>query len=98
MPLLRLCSAPNCGSMQPEPRCPQHRQRTARQRGYSTRWDQIARAYRRANPLCAVCARPATVVDHIISKRAGGSDEWRNLQSMCARCHARKTASERGLG
>ena len=57
--------------------------------------------FRRRNPLCAdpfgfhaAAGRIVVVeqVDHIVPRAAGGTDEWSNLQSLCARCHARKTA------
>jgi 5-methylcytosine-specific restriction endonuclease McrA len=30
------------------------------------------------------CGEPATVVDHIISRRQGGSDDVSNLRSLCS--------------
>jgi 5-methylcytosine-specific restriction protein A len=33
----------------------------------------------------------ATCVDHIVSKRKGGSDAVENLQPLCSECHQRKT-------
>ncbi len=58
--------------------------------------------YLRAHPLCEKkmgtdldigCGEPAKVVDHIIPKTLGGTDEESNLQSICERCHNRKTAT-----
>lgn len=37
----------------------------------------------------------ATTVDHIRSKRAGGTDDVENLQPLCNQCHKEKTATER---
>ena len=57
--------------------------------------------FRRRNPLCAdpfgFHAADGRIVvgehvDHIVPRAAGGTDEWSNLQSLCAKCHARKTA------
>jgi len=43
--------------------------------------------------------RLAQVVDHIVAKRDGGTDERVNLQSLCAHCHdSVKAAEERGGG
>jgi 5-methylcytosine-specific restriction protein A len=52
-------------------------------------------------PLCRICRRggqamAATEVDHIVPRSRGGSDTWRNLQSLCKPCHSRKTAREEG--
>lgn len=67
---------------------------------HSSRWGETSRAYRAANPLCEECLRHgkqslATSVDHIKALKDGG-DPWddSNLQSLCARCHNRKTVQE----
>lgn len=39
---------------------------------------------------CVVCGSPATHVDHIVPKAAGGSDELSNLQAMCATHNLKK--------
>lgn len=49
--------------------------------------------------LCQPCLRngratPATEVDHIVSKGAGGSDSDDNLESTCHTCHQSKTLEE----
>ena len=33
----------------------------------------------------------ATIVDHIIAKRRGGSNDEHNLQPLCVACHNHKT-------
>jgi 5-methylcytosine-specific restriction protein A len=38
---------------------------------------------------------PATEVDHIVNRAAGGSDEPSNLISTCSDCHRVKTERER---
>jgi 5-methylcytosine-specific restriction endonuclease McrA len=42
-------------------------------------------ALERDNYTCVApyCGAPATVVDHIISRRDGGSDDFENLRSLC---------------
>jgi 5-methylcytosine-specific restriction enzyme A len=73
-----------------------------RERGYSSRWDKAADAFRTENPLCAECEReghyvPAYCVDHIVPHRGDMDLFWdvSNWQSLCRRHHASKTA--RGL-
>lgn len=39
----------------------------------------------------------AVSVDHIQPRRAGGSDEHANLQSLCHACHSRKTLRQAWL-
>lgn len=74
---------------------------SASQRGYGVRWRRLRIMFLHAHPLCADPFHdhgdrpvPATDVDHIVSKRAGGRDVWDNLQSLCHSCHSRKTAQE----
>jgi 5-methylcytosine-specific restriction protein A len=55
----------------------------------------------RREPLCRECRKldiltPATDIDHVTPRSAGGSDEVDNLQALCHSCHSRKTARERG--
>lgn len=67
------------------------RRPTARQRGYTTDWDKARREYLAYHPTCAMpnCGAPATVVDHITPHRGDKALfwDWRNWQSLCARCH-----------
>jgi len=71
---------------------------TLRQRGGSWQVRRIAQLQR--EPLCRHCAllgvvALATQVDHVRPLWSGsGLDTDDNLQSLCAPCHAIKTASE----
>ena len=38
----------------------------------------------------------ATDVDHIVPLKAGGTNDWENLQALCHECHSRKTAMHDG--
>lgn len=67
-------------------------------RGYGARWQRLRRMYLRQHPVCVLCGRPATDVDHILPKRRGGSDDESNLQALCPDCHARKTNQEMRQG
>lgn len=84
-------------------RCDEHPrpQRRARRpspsrRGYGSAWRSIRKAFLAAHPFCEWCGRPAEQVDHILPKSRGGSDDWANLRSLCARCHSRRTARSPG--
>jgi 5-methylcytosine-specific restriction endonuclease McrA len=52
------------------------------------RADQLAQ-----DPLCAQCGASASHADHVVAVAAGGDFDG-PLQSLCARCHRRKTAGE----
>ena len=71
---------------------------TARERGYTRRWEKARAAHLAEHPLCEECLRqhrltPATVVDHVVPHRGDERLFWDagNLQSLCAPCHNAKT-------
>lgn len=67
---------------------------TRPQRFYdSPAWRRIAAAVRAARGgVCGLCGTAgARHVDHVVPRRAGGSDAPANLQLLCGRCHSRKT-------
>ena len=74
---------------------------TRHERGYGVKWVKLRKKILvRDHYMCQVCKQagivtPATEVDHRIPKSRGGSDDPSNLQSICQRCHAEKTAKER---
>lgn len=107
----RPCRAPGCPHLAERGHlyCTQHsslehthdHDRTAAERGYTYRWQKASRAYLRAHPLCAECARhgqytKADVVDHITPHRGDYSLFWdkTNWQPLCKECHDRKTGEE----
>lgn len=67
----------------------------------SARWQAMRDAQLRKDPLCCKCRKqnrltPADTADHI-KPHHGNPDLFYNadnMQSMCASCHSRKTASE----
>ena len=72
-------------------------------RGYGYRWQKIRKMQLINEPFCANIFGDhgdvlvmATEVDHIKPKEKGGGDEPGNLQSLCKRCHSKKTAVEDG--
>ena len=74
--------------------------KTASQNGYGAAWRKLRDAVLiRDRHLCLVCYRlgiftPAKQVDHIINKDSGGTNDLSNLQSICVKCHKRKTNEE----
>lgn len=48
--------------------------------------------------LCVFCKSPATTVQHITYRRAGGSEAHEDLRSLCRLCHDAVTMIEYGLG
>ena len=70
---------------------------SARERGYTWRWEKARAAHLASEPLCRMCLAAddpretlATVVDHIIAHRGDADLFWdrTNWQSLCARCHS----------
>lgn len=62
-------------------------------RGYDYQWRKKREKVLADNRVCVVCRQtPSDTVDHIIPKRAGGTDAYDNLQAVCRSCHSRKTA------
>jgi len=68
---------------------------TAHARGYGSRWQKLRKLVLHDDPICAVCHVAASEeVDHVTPKASGGTDAVSNLQGICGRCHAEKTAQE----
>jgi len=47
--------------------------------------------------LCVFCKSPATTVQHVTYRRAGGEEELQDLRSLCRLCHDAVTMVEYGL-
>lgn len=75
---------------------------SARQRGYTWRWEKCSRLHRQREPLCRMCQaqgviRQAELVDHIIPHKGDQALFWDedNWQSLCHKHHnATKKAQE----
>jgi 5-methylcytosine-specific restriction protein A len=68
---------------------------SAHARGYGARWRKLRKLVLHDDPICAVCCVQASQeVDHVLPKGSGGMDALSNLQGICERCHAEKTAQE----
>ncbi len=48
--------------------------------------------------LCVFCKTPATTVQHVTYRRAGGDETQEDLRSLCRLCHDAVTMIEYGLG
>lgn len=65
-------------------------------------WRKAAKRYKESNPICVKCEAeglivPVKVVDHIVPINAGGEElNESNFQSLCEKCHNKKSATERG--
>ncbi|MBI1824825.1 MAG: HNH endonuclease [Planctomycetes bacterium] len=59
-------------------------------RGYTSTWRRLRIMVLRREPLCQwpECNEPANQVDHIVPLSKGGTNEFSNLQSLCARHHS----------
>lgn len=71
---------------------------------HSRRWRRMSRNYRAKHPFCKLCRQKglythAQIVDHIIPIRTpkGWQKRWdeSNFQSLCIRCHNRKSLEDR---
>ncbi len=50
------------------------------------------------NGLCVFCKSPATTVQHVTYRRAGGHESLDDLRALCRLCHDAVTMIEYGLG
>lgn len=70
-------------------------------RGYTRQWRKAARALTEEVGCCQQCGfvpvrgrKAQLIVDHIVPRAEGGSDERANLQVLCRSCHALKSHAE----
>jgi len=56
------------------------------------------RRLRRDHGLCVFCKSPATTVQHVTYRHAGGDERIEELRSLCRLCHDAVTMIEYGLG
>ncbi|KQZ00890.1 hypothetical protein ASD45_08485 [Pseudolabrys sp. Root1462] len=79
---------------------------SARERGYTRRWDKARATYLRSHPLCRMCEGQgltvaATVVDHIIPHKGDQKLFWDiegNWQPLCKFHHDSAKQAEEGRG
>lgn len=64
-------------------------------------WRRRRKAHIQKEPFCRACTNAGRfgimgyVVDHIIPRKKGGSDEEDNLQTLCRSCHDSKSAKDK---
>lgn len=75
---------------------PPARRPSAAAQGYDAEWRRIRAEHLAQFPNCVSCGRPGSHVDHRIPLKQGGTHDHSNLQTLCAGCHSRKTASQDG--
>ena len=104
---MKPCRHPGCPMLTAETFCQFHARLhakdrpSANDRGYDHYWQKASKRYLKTNPLCKQCQcesrlTQAEVVDHIIPHRGDRQLFWdeSNWQSLCKRCHDRKTRIE----
>lgn len=58
-------------------------------------WRRTRAAFLQSHPNCVECGKKAEMVDHRKRILDGGEKhDWNNLQAMCNKCHASKSAKE----
>ncbi len=59
--------------------------------------DQRLRVLKRDGYICAYCGQEANQVDHVISRKDGGSHDLDNLVACCAKCNQLKSSKSEGV-
>lgn len=104
------CAYHGCGRLTSGRYCEEHAKAEAKRynhydrdpetaKRYGRTWARIWAAFLAANPLCEMCKAegrltPATLVHHRRKLTDGGTNDWSNLQSLCAECHSRLHAEQ----
>lgn len=60
-------------------------------RGYNHEWRKARDEFLIRFPFCAMCSKPATLVDHVIPHKGNDALFWdrQNWQPLCKPCHDR---------
>jgi len=61
-------------------------------------WERTRQRIIKRDGCCVYCGGPAEVVDHVIPRARGGSDDDANLRACCTRCNQRKAHEESRAG
>ncbi|HBN84234.1 MAG TPA: hypothetical protein DDZ89_10345 [Clostridiales bacterium] len=102
-----ICSNPGCNELTHDRYCSRHKRGVSKGRNninskiYNNRWRKAIKTYLKDNPPRAHCEKedrltPTTEVDHIIPKCRDMKlfCDKSNWQSLCKKCHSKKTALE----
>lgn len=96
------CGVPLCPNIAVSAgRCEQHKPRPwARPNGVKRAggrtWQRTrARIFDRDGHACRYCGAPAEVVDHVVNRARGGSDDDQNLVAACRQCNQLKLQQEK---
>ena len=62
---------------------------SARERGYTTKWERERAEYLKAHPRCVMCGAPSTIVHHKTPHRGDKRLFWSrsNWAAVCQPCH-----------
>lgn len=62
---------------------------TARARGYTSKYQEARDGFLKANPNCARCGAPSSVLHHVVPHRGDKKLFWdrKNWAAVCAPCH-----------
>lgn len=99
-PLFRPAGVPSREVAEARRKAALDRQRpSAEARGYDAAWRAVRKQFLAAHPVCCMCGRPATEVDHVLSVRDRPDLRlrWSNLRAMDTACHSRRTALDQGF-
>jgi 5-methylcytosine-specific restriction protein A len=99
MASLRLCLEPGCRNLiRGKSRCPAHSGKSGWEKrqgsAMGSGWSTTRKRHLETEPMCRMCGRRATDVDHIVPRSKGGTDVSSNLQALCGPCHRTKTGRE----
>jgi 5-methylcytosine-specific restriction endonuclease McrA len=73
------------------------RRPNASARGYDSAWQKARRDFLKKHPFCAMCGKPAVVVDHIKPHKGDKALFWdskNNWQSLCVHHHSSTKQSQ----
>lgn len=101
---LRACAEPGCGALVPHGRCALHARApwsssTTVVRIRGRKLQRLRDRLFTQQPLCVLCQQAgrvtiATIRDHIVNLKAGGTDTEDNVQALCQACSDTKTHQE----